>query len=386
MTSRLKSTAVRAAAALALLILFALACTHSTSAGYFTFDPEEEPRERAPEEYYSDFTEALPSDLRTMFAEDGGVVQSAPWQNVLSEALSALAAELFPALTRFGILCAVCVLCSILGVIARTTAPGPLGRTAPFISRCAVICTAVGWHVTSLDVMAGAISRLTSVTSAFIPALTALCAASGHLTSSALATSGFAMLCTLAEDGFASIALPMLRASLALVAVAGATGSKIAGAVSKFLRGTLTLICTGGMTLFVFFFNLQMGLARSADSALYRTVRLALSSLIPVVGGQVANASEQLGSSLTLIRTSCGVIAVCVVIVLTLPMLCRLVCDRALLFVCRHMLGVISEDSEDEALEELGSVCTLEIAVAVSVSVTFVLCLSAFVRAAGAIS
>lgn len=386
MIPRRKAYAARTAATLAFFILLLLACTRSASAGYFTFEPDEETAGRSPEEYYDDFTGALPPDLRTMFAEDGESAQIAPWQSVLSEALSSLSAELFPALARFGVLCSVCVLSSILETVARVSSSGALSRAAPFISRCAVICTAVGWHATSLEVMARAVSRLTSVTSAFIPALTALCAASGNITSGALATSGFAMLCTLAGDGFAALALPMLRASLALVAVAEATGSKIAGAVSKFLRGTLTVICTTGMTLFVFFFNLQMGLARSADSAMYRTVRLALSSIIPVVGGQVANASEQLGASFSLIRTSCGAIAVCAVLVLTLPMLCRLVCDRALLFVCRHVLGAISEDSEDEALEELGSVCTLEIAVAVSVAVTFVLCLSAFVRSAGAIS
>lgn len=386
MMSHRTHTAARAAAVLTLLLLFALTCTSVVSAGYFTFEPEESQSERAPSEYYDDFTQALPSDLKTMFSDEDDAVTSAPWQSVLSEALSSLAAQLFPALTRFGVLCSVCVLCSVLGVIVRTTSSGALGRAAPFISRCAIICTAVGWHVTSLDVMASAISRLTTVTSAFIPALTAMCAASGGVTSGAIATSGFAMLCTLAENGFTTLALPMLRTSLALVAVAGAASSKIAGAVSKFIRGTLTVICTAGMTLFVFFFNLQMGLAQSADSAMYRTVRLALSSIIPVVGGQVANASEQLGASLSVIRTSCGAIAVCAVIVLTLPMLFRLVCDRALLFICRHIAGAIAEDADAEALEELGSVCTLEIAVAVSVAVTFVLCLFAFVRAATAIA
>ncbi len=380
-----------------LLVLFAVMCACGVSAGYFTFepDPDESVDERAPSDYYNDFTEALPPDLRSALSGstdstdgtgDAHIQASAPWQNVLSEALSSLSDELFPALTRFGLLCAVCILCSVLGVIARTTTSTSLGRAAPFISRCSIICTAVGWHVTSLDVMASAISRLTTVTSSLIPALTVMCAASGGVTSSAIATSGFAMLCTLAETGFAALALPMLRTSLALVAVSGASGSKIAGAVSKFIRGTLTVICTAGMTLFVFFFNLQMGLARSADSAVYRTVRLALSSIIPVVGGQVANASEQLGASLSVIRTSCGAIAVCAVIVLTLPMLCRLVCDRALLFVCRHIAGAIAEDADAEALEELGSVCTLEIAVAVSLAVTFVLCLFAFVRASGTLA
>lgn len=386
MTPRRTHAAARALSVLAVLILFALHCASVVSAGYFTFEPEETQAERSPSEYYDDFTEVLPSDLKSLFSDENDSVTSAPWQSVLSEALSSLAEALFPAITRFGVLCSVCVLCSVLGVIVRTTSSGALGRAAPFISRCAIICTAVGWHVTSLDVMASAISRITTVTSAFIPALTVMCTASGGVASGAIATSGFAMLCTLAENGFASLALPMLRTSLALTAISSAASSKIAGAVSKFIRTTLTVICTAGMTLFVFFFNMQMGIAQSADSAMYRTVRLAISSIIPVVGGQVANASEQLGASLSMIRTSCGAIAVCAVIVLTLPMLFRLVCDRALLFICRHIAGAISEDADAEALEELGSVCTLEIAVAVSVSVTFVLCLFAFVRAAAAIS
>ena len=147
----------------------------------------------------------------------------------------------------------------------------------------------------------------------------------------------------------------------------------------------LGTVCTLGMTAFVFVFNMQMSLSKSADGALYRVVSAAVSSFVPIVGGQVAQAGGQLGASFSVILASCGAIAVCAVIVLVAPMLARLICDRAALFACRHIVGALSPECGEAALEDAGALCTVEIAATVSVCVAFVLCLSAFVRAAIAI-
>ena len=363
--------------------LFALLASNGVFAGYFTYEPDGSEPERGAEEYYSDFTSALPDDMRDELAGDG--VGSSPWGATLSEALTALKNEFFPALGRFGVLASVCVLCAVLCTVAKSADNPALARAAPFLARCAILTALISRQIETLGVLSAAFSRLTNVTSALVASLCAVCAASGSVSSSALGAAGFAMLCALVGDAFTTLTLPALRAILALSAVAGAFASKITASVAKFLRTAVATLCTVGMTVFVFVFNMQMSLARSADGALYRVVRAAVSSFVPIVGGQVAEAGGQLGASFSVILASCGAIAVCVVIVLTVPMLARLVCDRAALFACRHILGAVSPECGESALEDAGALCTLEIAVALSAAVGFVLCLSAFVRAASAI-
>ena len=374
----------RTAGALLAAALLAAICVFRSAAGYFSFEPDEE-SERDPKEYYGDLAEALPDDIRSALFVGDDVPDGAPWQSAISAALGAISDELFPALGKFGALAAVCVLCSALGAISRGVLSPSLGRAAPFLSRCAIVSAALSGQLAAIEFMRSAVDRLVSVVSAMVPALTALCAASGAVTSAALGSAGFAALCAIAADGFALVCLPALRASLALGAVGGALGSKTLAAVAKFIRTSLGVILTAGMTLFVFFFNLQMHLAKAADGAAYRAVRLAISSFVPVVGGQVADASSQIGASLSLIRASCGAIAVCAALVLTVPMIVRLAADRAVLFVCRHIVGAISPQSGEDALEELGSTCTTEIAAAIAISVAFILCLAAFVTAATAL-
>ena len=382
MTTR-KRRVRRSFCALAATVILTALCVFSAAAGYFSLEPDEA-LEKTPEDHYKDFESALPDDLRSALAADGDFSSAVWWQNALSAALGAISDELFPAFESFGALAALCVICSVLCAAAQGASP-TLSKSAALLARCVVVSAALVRQISGIEAMSAAISRLVSVVSGLVPALAALCAASGEISSAALGASGFAMLCAIAADGFALVCLPMLRASLALGAVGGAVGSKIAGAVAKFIRTSLGVICTAGMTMFVFFFNLRMNLAKCADSAAYRAARLAISSFVPVVGGQVADASGQLGASLSMIRASCGAIAVCAVIVLTVPIIVRLAADRAVLFVCRHIVGAISPQSGEDALEELGSVCTLQIAAAVSISVAFVLCLAAFVSATTAI-
>ena len=373
----------RLAALFAALAVFALCAASPVSAGYFTFEPEPEESGRSAEDYYGDFADALPDDLRSRLA-DGGV-DASPWSATLSETLSALRNELIPSLGRFGVLASVCVLCAVLCTVARCAEGSPIARAAPFLSRCAILLAVTERQIETLGALGAALGRMTTVTSSLVPALCAVCAASGSVTSSALGASGFAMLCALVGDGFAALCLPALRAILALTAISGAFASKIAAAVARFMRTATATICTLGMTAFIFVFNMQMNLAKSADGALYRVVRAAVSSFVPIVGAQVAEAGGQLGASFSVILASCGAIAVCAVVLLTVPVLARLVADRASLFACRHILGAISPECGEGAIEDAGALCTLEIAVALSAAIGFVLCLSAFVRAATAV-
>lgn len=370
-----------------LLALILLLTATPVSAGYFTFDQEQSENEREADDYYSDFADALPGDLRSGLGVEGSDgTAKPPWSETLSGVLGALREELFPALGGFGLLVSVCVLCAVLCSVARCAEDSQIARAAPFLARCAILLAVTARQIETIGVMTAAFSRLTSVTSALVPALCAACAASGSVTSSALGASGFAMLTALAGEGFTTVCLPALRAILALGAISGAFASKIAAAVAKFLRTATAALCTFGMSAFVFAFNMQMNLAKSADGALYRVVRAAVSSFVPIVGGQVAEAGGQLGASFSVILASCGAIAVCAVILLTAPLLARLICDRAALFVCRHILGAISPECGESALEDAGALCTLEIAASLAVTVGFILCLSAFVRAAAALS
>lgn len=363
-------------AAFTVFLLFALAVP--VGAGYFTFEPDE--TERNAEDYYGEFRDALPEEMRDELMPGEGVDVTAPWQTVLSEALSTLWDEIFPAAGRLGVLLSICVLCAVL--CAAVEAVDGRG-IVPLIARTVILLFVAAWQIDSVAVLSRAMERLGTVTSGLATSLIALSAATGTVTSASVGGAGFAVLSAMAGDVFTLICVPMLRVALATGLAASAASSKIVAAVSTVVRNTLAMICTVGMTVFVFVFNVQMNLASSADSALLRTVKLALSSSVPVVGGPVSDAGGQLGASLTLIRTSCGAIAVCAVLILTLPVIVRLSLDRFALFVGGRVLSALAPQLGDDVLSGSCGTATVSLAAAVSAAAGFVLCLAAFVRAAG---
>lgn len=373
-----------------ILAVLTLILALPVKAGYFTYDPEE--AEDTPD-FAADLGEALPDDIKDklgwddladLFGENGSAnpdptaPATAPWQSVLTELCESVISRIVPSLAAFGSLAAVIVLAAVTRTVAADAPP-----TFAYLVRVTLALAVIRLGEDSVAVLCAASERLCTTCTAIIPVLCAVTASGGSVTTAVLERTGFSMILTLAQTLFSRLVLPAVRASLILSAVAYVTDQKPPAAIASFLRTFTSVTCAASMTAFAFIFNVRMKLGEAADGALIRTVKFALGSFVPVVGGAVSDAAGQLGASMSYIRASFGVIAVCAVLLLTVPVIVRLICDRTVIFVCRHVSAAVTE--KDEPLfADLGASFTLMIAYAVSAAVMFVLCFTALVSSASA--
>ncbi len=169
----------------------------------------------------------------------------------------------------------------------------------------------------------------------FLPAFAGVMAASGQ-TASAIGmqalTFGAAELITALMS---EIILPCLFVYLALCMLCAANDLFDVEQITKTVSGISAWILGVSMSLFTIVLGVQRMIASAADSLGMKTAKFALSTLVPVVGGQLSEALSSVTACFTLLSSSFGSFALVAVMVLFLPVTVSLVWMLAVLKIAQ---------------------------------------------------
>lgn len=214
-------------------------------------------------------------------------------------------------------LLAAALLAALCGILAQSATVSTAGL-------CVVALLCVEGLDSCYTVGLEALTSLSDLAHTMLPCLCAAAAASGAVTSSA-AKYAASMLYF---DGLISLeqeyAVRLLSAYSALIITARLTDhpllQTLAGLMKQALKWGMILI-TAALTVYLSLTGILTG---AADAAASKTVKLVLSSALPVVGGILSNASSALLSGAQMLRNGIGTLgmlfalAVCVLPYLTL--------------------------------------------------------------------
>lgn len=170
--------------------------------------------------------------------------------------------------------------------------------------------------------VSGAVSSV-EVTESFmlilIPVLTAVVSASGN---PGLAIS-FQSIAFVAAQVISSIAvnviIPFVGAILALDISGSLIPSFKMSGLTDFIKKALSAVLSISATIYVSFLGLKGALANVADSLATKSVKLVISSAVPVVGGALSEAYSGVIGSIVLVKSTLGVFGICAIALINLP-------------------------------------------------------------------
>lgn len=354
----------------AALLLFILV-PHAMASGE---SPAELYREEL-EEFSQSLPENLPDELRGALESPDGAGQAAQaldfpalWRQI-SEAVSSA----WPS--------AASLMLRIMGVLIFSALYGgcrnALGTSATAACDfCSTLCIALTTAEPIGNMLSASRVYLESVTAlvtGVTPIACALCAASGALHSAAVARASLMLLCTLFQNLYALLILPAVRIEFCL-GIVGALGTGVRlDALARGIRRIFTWLLSLLGMLFTFTVGVQTVIAKSTDSFAARTVKFALGSFIPLVGGAMSDALGTAAASLALIRTTCGAVCMAAVLLLFVPLLVQLLLSRTVISLCRGAAEMIGCDREARLLGEMHGVLGYMLAAAAIVSLLVLL-------------
>lgn len=197
----------------------------------------------------------------------------------------------------------------------------------------------------TLSAACAAISVSADFVYAFIPAFCIIVAASGN-TVTAFSTN--TLLLSLAQIlNFISknVFVPLSNCFLALGICSGIRNELNLGAFINNCKKYLITAISVCSTAFVSILSLKTAVASRADAIGLRSVRFAINSVVPVIGGAISEGLLSIQAYSSLIRSSVGVAGIIAVVLVFLPSVLEVAFWRLFLNLCSTVSQIFSDSS-----------------------------------------
>ena len=318
--------------------------------------------------------ERLPEGALSSKAEDvgGAVGEMSSFSYLLQTVLSLVGLRLGDCL---GLLCSVVgilILSSVCRTFCASFKRPEIARAFSFMITLIITITLFASGFGTIDSTVSYFQTLNTFTSASIPLMGSLYVMGGNAATAVATSAGLSLFMTVLEEIVGRSIVPFCGICLSLALIGACEGGPRLNGLLTSLKKNYTLLLSFFMMLLLAMLGSQTVLGASQDTLAMRSAKFAAGSMIPVVGGSVAELLRSVSASVGYMRTSVGICGVLLLLLLMLPTLIELLLARTTWQVCSFFAEILGCDGEKKLLDEFASINGYLIAaVAICSSVLF---------------
>ena len=200
----------------------------------------------------------------------------------------------------------VVVLCGAVEGFAQGTG----GKGAAFLPMAGALSITLA-SAGSLDTLMGlgsqTIGELADFSQALLPTLAAATAASGAVTTATVQQVSTVFFVDLLLRLIRELLLPLVYLYIGLLTASACLPENRLGAIAEGLKKLVTWVLTTALLVFTVYLSVVRIISGSADSATVKVAKAAISGVVPVVGGIIADASETVLAGAGMLKNTIGV-------------------------------------------------------------------------------
>lgn len=297
--------------------------------------------------------------------------QTSTFGDGLMELMTKAFKKVFPEYHR-----AVSVGASVIGIVLLISCagviPASVHRPAEIAGICAVSVLLFSNANTMVDLGSTTIQDISEYGKLLLPVMTAALAAQGGLTSSAALYAGTALIGAFLNSLISGVLLPMVYIFLSLAVGNAAVGEQILKNIRDLMKSFMSWCLKTLLTVFTTYMGITGAVSGTTDAAALKATKVTISSVVPVVGGILSDASEAVLVSAGLAKNAAGIYGILAILALfALPFLrigvhylvLRATAGLCSVFGCKSLVELIGDFSTAMGLilAMTGSVCLLQL-------------------------
>lgn len=308
----------------------------------------------------------VPEAAAQYMPRDTGDFTAGIWE-LLGNVLGAVRPELKEACkVCMGLMGTVLLISLLQGVSERTKHTSNLAGTAAIAASLLLSANSM------ISLGAETVTEICEYGKLLLPVLTAAMAAQGAGAASAALYAGTALFTTLLSNLIGKLLVPMAYLYLGLAAANSATGEALLKRMKDLLKWVMGWCLKTVLTVFTAYMGITGAVTGTADAAVLKAAKTAISTAVPVVGGVLSNAAESVLAGAALMKNAAGIYGILAMLAIFLEPFLRIGIQYLMLkitaavtgiFGCKEMTDLIGDFSEAMGflLAMTGSVCVLEL-------------------------
>lgn len=282
-------------------------------------------------------------------------------------------------ITIFSSILVLLLISSILNTLSASLSNSSLSFAFNLCSSLCVALTVFNVCVSIASYVTQYTKILCQVMSSFAPIMTSILIMSGKISTATITNATMILLISITDGFLIACMLPLIKICMMFSCVKSIGGVEFGG-LSKLVRNTFTSVTVFIMSLFMFIFSFKNILTQGADTVSLKTARFAISSFVPIVGASINDALRTLASSISLIKSSCGVLAILIIALIMIPIIIYIFLNKISFGLLAGISRVIKCDNQASILEEADSLCSYMLTLTICTCVLFIFAITIFIK------
>lgn len=294
---------------------------------------------------------------------------------IFSKALSLL----FPSITE-GVKTAALVLASVL----ITSLIGSFNdKVKPYAQVIGVICAGtilLGATNALISLGKNTIHELDGYGKLMIPVMTTMLASEGAVGKSAALYAGTTIFSTILTSAITKLLIPMMYILIALSIANRSVGENILASLSQFIKWLMTWLLKIVLYVFTGYITLSGVVTGSADAIAVKAAKIAVSGMVPVVGGIISDASETILVSAGMIKNSAGLYGIFAFISICIGPFVRIAVQYVILKITAAVSGVFGMKNSSGVINDFSQVMGILLAATGSICLMLLITIVSFLK------
>lgn len=195
-----------------------------------------------------------------------------------------------------------------------------------------------------------------------LPVMTAAMAAQGGVTASAALYTGTAVFDSVLSGLIANLLVPMVYLFLALAAANSAVGEELLKKMRDFVKWFVSWCLKTLLTIFTTYMSITGVVSGTTDAATLKATKVTISSVVPVVGGILSDASEAVLVSAGLMKNAAGIYGILAVLAVFLQPFLKIGVHYLVLKLTAAVCGVFGAKRMTELIGDFSTAMGLLLA------------------------
>lgn len=202
---------------------------------------------------------------------------------------------------------------------------------------------------------ADTVQQLSDYGKMFYPVMATALAAQGGITSSAALYTGTAVFDTILSSVISRILMPMVYVFLALATAHNALGEDTLKRMRDLAKNVVSWCLKTLLTVFTTYMSITGVVSGTTDAAALKATRVTISSVVPVVGGILSDASEAVLVSAGVMKNAAGIYGILAVLALFVEPFLRIGIHYLLLKATAAVCSVLGTPGSTGIIEDFST-------------------------------
>jgi len=298
----------------------------------------------------------VPQEGEKFMPRDTGSLETGLLE-LMEKGLSAFAPDLRQASrASLGIICAVLIV-SILKSFS-----GPVKTVAAVAGTLTVSAMLVSTTDSMIRLGTDTVMQISDYGKLLLPVMTTAMAAQGRITTSGALYAGTALFDAVLTALISRLLVPGIWLYLTMCIASGAMGEDTLKKMGQLLKDAMTFLLKTLLMIFTTYLGLTGVVSGATDAAALKAAKVTISTVVPVVGGILSDASEAVLVSASVLRSTAGIYGILAVLALFLGPFLKIGSHYVVLKLTAAVCGIFGEKTMTQLIGDFSGAMGLLLA------------------------